>query len=185
MSTRTPGLQSRSQSHSYWGQYAWAAGGSDPGAANLPNDTAAGGTFIDPYYSQLEVGDTASTFDASTANCGLWVCVSKGTSGGNDAQWRRCDNAIQAGTAAVDFGALPGSDGASVAVTGQSAIVAGSRVQAWIRLVSSVDHTPDEHRVENLKVTAGLIVPGTGFTIYVDCVEGLTHGNFNVDWEWI
>lgn len=96
MSARTPGLQPRSQYHSYWGKYNWAAGGSDPGAANLPNDTAAGGSFIEPFYSQLEVGDTASTDDASVVNRGLWVCVYKGTVGGNDAQWRRLDNGVGA-----------------------------------------------------------------------------------------
>jgi len=122
MSARTPGLQARSQFHAYWGQYAWAAGGSDPGAANLPNDTAAAGTFVDPYYTQLEVGDTASTTDALIANRGLWVCVDKGTSGGNDAVWRRLDNGTaivqtvrdahvivvaQSGTLATLFGATP------------------------------------------------------------------------------
>lgn len=90
MSTRTPGLQPRSQYHSYWGQYAWTAGGSDPGAGNLPNDTLF--ALGNPYYSQLEVGDTASTTDANPANVGLWVCISKGTLGGANAVWRRLDN---------------------------------------------------------------------------------------------
>jgi len=70
------------------------------------------------------------------------------------------------GTAILDFGAFPGSSHASVAVTGQAAIVAGSIVKAWIRPVATADHTADEHMVETLKVFAADIVAGTGFTIH-------------------
>ena len=70
------------------------------------------------------------------------------------------------GTAIVDFGAFPGKMDASVAVTGQAGIVAGSLVEAWIRPVATADHTVDEHMAETLKVFAADIVAGTGFTIY-------------------
>ena len=70
------------------------------------------------------------------------------------------------GTATLDFGAFPGKSDASVAVTGQAAIVAGSLVEAWIRPVATADHTADEHMLETLKVFAGNIVAATGFTIY-------------------
>lgn len=70
------------------------------------------------------------------------------------------------GTATLDFGAFPGKSDASVAVTGQAGIVAGSLVEAWIRPVATADHTADEHMIETLKVFAGNIVDGTGFTIY-------------------
>ena len=70
------------------------------------------------------------------------------------------------GKTTVDFGAFPGKSDASVAVTGQAAIVADSLVEAWIRPEATVDHTADEHLVETLKVIAGNIVAGTGFTIY-------------------
>jgi len=70
------------------------------------------------------------------------------------------------GTATLDFGASPGKSDASVAVTGQAGIVSASLVEAWPRLVASADHSADEHMVETLKVTAGNIVVGTGFTIY-------------------
>ncbi len=69
------------------------------------------------------------------------------------------------GTATLDFGAFPGVSDASVAVTGQAAIVAGSLVEAWIRPVDTVDHSADEHMVESLKVFAHSIIAGTGFTI--------------------
>lgn len=70
------------------------------------------------------------------------------------------------GTATLDFGAFPGSSHATVAVTGQAAIVAGSLVEAWVRPVATADHTADEHMVETLKVVAADIVAGTGFTVH-------------------
>jgi len=70
------------------------------------------------------------------------------------------------GTVSLDFGAFPGKSDASVAVTGQAGIVAGSLVEAWIRPVATADHTADEHMVETIKVFAGNIVAGTGFTVY-------------------
>lgn len=70
------------------------------------------------------------------------------------------------GTATLNFGAFPGSSHATVAVTGQGAIVAGSLVEAWIRPVASADHSSDEHMVETLKVFASDIVAGVGFTIH-------------------
>lgn len=70
------------------------------------------------------------------------------------------------GTATLDFGAFPGGSDASVAVTGQSAMVAGSVVEAWLRPTTTADHTADEHLVETLLVMAGNIIAGTGFTIY-------------------
>ena len=98
------------------------------------------------------------------------------------------------GTAVLDFGAFPGKSDMSVAVTGQSGIVSGSLVEAWIRPVDSVDHSSDEHRMETLKVMAGDIVPGTGFTIY-GMNSGEVHqpngqgtriyGTWNVAWVWI
>lgn len=70
------------------------------------------------------------------------------------------------GTATLDFGAFPGASDASVAVTGQAAIVSGSVVNAWLRPATTTDHTADEHLLETMRVVAGNIVAGTGFTIY-------------------
>lgn len=70
------------------------------------------------------------------------------------------------GTATLDFGAFPGKSDASVAVTGQTGILAGSLVGAWLQPAATADHTADEHLVETLKIVAGSIVPGVGFTIY-------------------
>lgn len=70
------------------------------------------------------------------------------------------------GTAILNFGAFPGASDTSVAVTGQAGIVSGSLVEAWIRPEATADHSVDEHMVETIKVFAGNIVAGTGFTIY-------------------
>ena len=71
-----------------------------------------------------------------------------------------------AGVAEVDFGPFPGRSDTSVVVTGQTRIGSGAAVQAWLQPAATADHTADEHRVETITVTAGNIVPATGFTIY-------------------
>jgi hypothetical protein len=73
---------------------------------------------------------------------------------------------MPSGTATIDFGAFPGKSDASLAITGQASIVSGSLVEAWIRPEATADHSADEHMVETIKVFAGNIVAGTGFTIY-------------------
>lgn len=90
--------------------------------------------------------------------------------------------------AELDFGAFPGKSDASVAVTGQAAIVAGSLVEAWIRPVDTTDHSADEHMLETLKVFAAAIVAGTGFTIYGfntgQIGETLIYGKWTIAWVW-
>lgn len=73
---------------------------------------------------------------------------------------------MASGTATLDFGAFPGASDASVAVTGQTNILAGSLVEAWLRPEATADHTDTEHMVETIKVFAASIVAGDGFTIY-------------------
>jgi hypothetical protein len=69
------------------------------------------------------------------------------------------------GTAQVDFGAFPGGSDASLAVA-SATIGAGNLVEAWIFPASTTDHTADEHLVETIKVVAGNVQAGVGFTIY-------------------
>lgn len=71
-----------------------------------------------------------------------------------------------AGVTTIDFGAFPGGSDATVTVTGQTGIVAGSVLQAWIVAQPTADHTADEHRVETISVTCGNIVANTSFDIY-------------------
>lgn len=90
------------------------------------------------------------------------------------------------GTADLDFGAFPGKSDASVAVTGQASIIAGSLVEAWIRPEATADHSADEHMLETLDIVARDIVAGTGFTIY-GINEGFgtrLYGVWKVAWVW-
>jgi hypothetical protein len=106
------------------------------------------------------------------------------------------------GTAVLNFGAFPGTSDASVAVTGQTAILAGSSVEAWVSLSASSDHSADEHLAETLSVIAGNITAGVGFTIYglntnqvaephtarsrvSGAKEPMLYGQFNVNWVWV
>lgn len=89
------------------------------------------------------------------------------------------------GTAEVDFGAFPGAAYATVAVTGQASIVAGSLVEAWIRPVATSDHRADEHIVDPPEIVAGDIVAGVGFTIHALTNNAIRHhGKYTVAWVW-
>lgn len=90
---------------------------------------------------------------------------------------------VTAGTAIVDFGAGGATD-TSIAVTGQSTIVAGSKVFASALAMASADHSADEHWAEELLVVAGNVVAGTGFTIYARGQRWPCFGKFNVAWTW-
>lgn len=97
---------------------------------------------------------------------------------------------INKGTAVLDFGSFPGKSDTSIAVTGQTNILAGSTLTAWLFPAASADHTADEHLIEDIRVFAGNIVAGTGFTIYgihggfVGTEATLTYGQWNVAWMW-
>jgi hypothetical protein len=96
---------------------------------------------------QFQAGDTIST------------TIAPGSGGGGG-------GGATVGSTTIDFGVFPGKSDASVAVTGQASIVVGSTVDAWLRPDATADHTADEHLVETMRVIAGTIVAGTGFTIY-------------------
>jgi hypothetical protein len=70
------------------------------------------------------------------------------------------------GTATLNFGAFPGSQEAKVVITGQTGILAGSLVSAWVLPAATADHSIDEHLVDPIRVIAGNVVAGSGFTIY-------------------
>jgi hypothetical protein len=69
------------------------------------------------------------------------------------------------GTATLDFGAFPGASDASVFVAAPT-ITGASLVEAWIFPAATPDHSADEHLVETLRVMAGNVQAGVGFTIY-------------------
>ena len=93
-------------------------------------------------------------------------------------------NAI--GTATLDFGASPGSNEASVAVTGQATISATSKAEAWVMADdTSSNHTASDHRyfAALAGLTCGTPVAATGFTIYARSTQKLS-GQFTVRWVW-
>jgi hypothetical protein len=90
------------------------------------------------------------------------------------------------GSATIDFGAFPGSSEASVAVTGQAAISATSKAEAYLMGDDiSGSHTADDHRYAAVLIglTCGTPTAGTGFTIHGRCLDKM-QGSFQVRWVW-
>ena len=90
------------------------------------------------------------------------------------------------GTAVIDFGAFPGSNEASIAVTGQGTISATSKVEAYVMGDdTSGTHTANDHRyfAALVGLTCGTPTAATGFTIYGRSTEKLT-GTFALRWVW-
>lgn len=83
------------------------------------------------------------------------------------------------GTSTVDFGGK--ATDAKVVVTAPS-ITAGQLVEAWIFPAATASNTVDNHWVEDLRVVAGNVQAGVGFTIYAACKTGFAHGVYNVGW---
>jgi hypothetical protein len=90
------------------------------------------------------------------------------------------------GTAIIDFGAFPGSNEASIAVTGQAAISATSKAEAYVMGDDATsDHTASDHRyfVCLVGLSCGTPTVATGFTIYARSFEKL-QGTYKVRWVW-
>jgi hypothetical protein len=86
------------------------------------------------------------------------------------------------GTATIDFGGK--ATDATVTVTGQTGILAGSLVEAWVFPADTASNTADNHWVDDIEVVAGNVQEGTGFTIYAKCRTGFAHGEFSIGWVW-
>lgn len=87
------------------------------------------------------------------------------------------------GTATLDFGAAPGTNAASVTVTGEAGIGTSSVAEAWMMAESTADHNAEEHSLVPIRLTCGTFVAGTGFTIQARCDWRLS-GTFKVRWVW-
>jgi len=90
------------------------------------------------------------------------------------------------GAVEIDFGAHPGSNEASVAVTGQTDITSLASAEAWIMADdATADHTASDHKYAPvfISLTCGAATNGVGFTIYGRSLEKLT-GLFKVRWVW-
>ena len=92
------------------------------------------------------------------------------------------------GTGVVNFGAVPGSDIATLVVTGQGDILSGSFVEAYLVPTSTADHSADEHLIDGPRVIAGAISAGVGFTVYAlatDRPGSRLYGSFTIAWVWV
>lgn len=91
------------------------------------------------------------------------------------------------GAAVIDFGAFPGTDKATVVVTGQAAIVPGSKVEAYLDPTQGATaiHSVDEHLMADLDIRCSDISAGVGFTINATTRSGFHWGTFNVSWVWL
>jgi hypothetical protein len=89
------------------------------------------------------------------------------------------------GTATLDFGASPAEE-ASVVVTGQAGIIAGSHAEAFFMQETTADNGADEHAeaAALCPLVCSDIVPGTGFTIRAHPLAMLGIGQFSVRWVW-
>jgi len=88
------------------------------------------------------------------------------------------------GSATLNFGAAPGTNTATVDVTGQAAIVAGSYVEAWIQgNDSTAEHNAYKHAIVPMIVRITTVAAGTGFTIQ-GASEWRLNGTFTVRWVW-
>ena len=95
---------------------------------------------------------------------------------------------MNTGSSIVDFGSTPGTNITSVIVTGQTNILSTSSVSVFIMPDSTVSgalgHNAEEHKIVPIRLTAGNIVQGVGFTIYAETDWRLT-STFKVRWVWI
>lgn len=100
---------------------------------------------------------------------------------------------VTKGTANLNFGVFPGVSDTSLAISGQAGILSSSIVDAWIFPIATADHSADEQMLEPIKIFAGNIIAGTGFTIYGFNTNQINepsggstrlYGLFSVAWSW-
>lgn len=94
-------------------------------------------------------------------------------------------NAGNTGSAVINFGAFPGSNIASVAVTGQTSILSTSTVTVTFMDDATSDHTGSDHQFAAalVSLTATPPIAGVGFTINALCLD-MMQGTFNVRFTW-
>lgn len=147
-------------------------GGTAAGQAPLRFDLTGTALLTTPVAGVVEATSTGLYY---TLGSGSRVNLTSGGGGGS----------VNSGSTTIDFGTFPGSTDASVVVTGQSGIVAGSVVTAWPNAIATADHSAMEHIVDPPRFVAGDIVPGVGFTIYAFTQNTRRHyGQYSTAWTW-
>ena len=89
------------------------------------------------------------------------------------------------GTIEIDFGTGGGSNEASVAVTGQTAILATHSAEAFLMREASTDHTASDqsYAAAFIGFTCDVPIAATGFTIYGRSEHKMT-GKYKLHWIW-
>lgn len=87
------------------------------------------------------------------------------------------------GTATLNFGSAPGTNTATVNVTGQTGILTTSTVSIFMMADSTASHNGIEHQLVPIKLSASVPTNGTGFTI-TGISEWRLTGTFSVRWAW-
>ena len=90
------------------------------------------------------------------------------------------------GTAVIDFGAFPGLNESSVIVTGETAISATSKAEAYVMADDTTsDHSANDHSYLPMLAffTCGAVSAGVGFTIFARS-EHKMQGTFTLRWVW-
>ena len=97
------------------------------------------------------------------------------TSGGN----------LNTGEATLDFTATPSST-TTVVVTGQTAILTTSQVNAWMQASTTIDNDANAHLSAALflQFVCSDLVAGTGFTIQAFSLAGELTGTYKVQFSW-
>jgi len=90
------------------------------------------------------------------------------------------------GTAVLDYGNSPGSNEATVVITGLGTITSTSKVESFLMGDDSTgDHTAQDHRYASafIGLTCGTPIDGVGFTIYGYSTQKLEK-TYKVRWVW-
>ena len=88
------------------------------------------------------------------------------------------------GSTTIDFGTWPGSNDASVTVTGQTGISPTTLVEAWMMAEASSTHTLQDATYAARFISLTCSAPsGTSFTIYARS-EHKMQGQFAVRFVW-
>ncbi len=166
--------------------------GTDGGSA-VPTFTVSAGVQIEAFSEAqggLFITDAAGTLTLSVTQTGAWTALVERAAavapfdGPTATAWAANAGAAagastHTGTETVDFGS--GDYQASIVVTGETWVEAGSVILAQVAAVTTADHDPEDAALEGLTCYVGAIVAGTGFTIYVNAPAG-TFGEFDINW---